>query len=238
MRGKEYDVIAALAVERVDSIDNTDGEEHGEEVDKCRHVATKVVRAYCECRAGAGGGCHHVAQLLQLTRLLQLTELELSQWNPKSPTSVACRWVLTHCGAGRDKQRNIMHCKPMENVVKSMRMLRDPKKHPFKGGVDESVHTRGVVAMDRADDYNAHPDLGMYSGPRRTFNQGATISKAQVAKLNKFIDGERKEFKRETDDGEPLPSDFSEVCADFLPAKSRRCEARGGEGGYFACTSP
>ena len=36
-----------------------------------------------------GGGCHHVCQLLQLARLLQLTEVELSQWNPLSPNSVA-----------------------------------------------------------------------------------------------------------------------------------------------------
>ena len=95
MRDVQYEVAAALGVEKVDEIDNTnnvDDSEGGVEVDTCRYVATRVIRAPCTCQAGAGGGCHHMCQLLQLTRLLQLTEVELEYWNPKSPTSVACQW--------------------------------------------------------------------------------------------------------------------------------------------------
>ena len=42
-----------------------------------------------------------------------------------------------------------MHGKPMEEIVKSMRSLRDPKKHQFVGGPYEPVLTQGFVATDR-----------------------------------------------------------------------------------------
>ena len=67
MRDVQYEVAAALEVEKVDEIDNTnnvDDSEGGVEVDTCRYVATKVIRASCTCQAGAGGCCHHVCHLL------------------------------------------------------------------------------------------------------------------------------------------------------------------------------
>ena len=42
-----------------------------------------------------------------------------------------------------------MHVEPMEEIVKSMRSLRDPKKHQFVGGPYEPVLTQGFVATDR-----------------------------------------------------------------------------------------
>ena len=56
---RTYEVAAALEVEKVDEIDNTNNvadSEGGFEVDTCRYVTTKVIRASCTCQAGAGGG--------------------------------------------------------------------------------------------------------------------------------------------------------------------------------------
>ena len=58
MRDAQYEVAAALKVGKVDEIDNTnnvDDSEGGVEVDTCRYVTTKVIRASCTCQAGAGG---------------------------------------------------------------------------------------------------------------------------------------------------------------------------------------
>lgn len=209
-------------MEKVTDVDNTnnpDDSERGDEADTCRYVATKVVVASCECQSGAGGGCHHVCQLLQLTRLLQLTEVELATWNPKSPTSVACHWVLKHCGAGRSKEHNIMHRVPMQKIAQNMRTLRDPKKHPFTGGEDEAVETRGVVAMDRAGEYSAHPDYGVWADKKRRYETGDTLSQSAYKKFAKFVDSQRKEYKRETSLGVTLESIKSKVCIDVLPPR-------------------
>lgn len=220
MRDVQYEVSAALEVEKVDEVDNTgniDDSEGVVDADTCRYVATKVIRASCTCQSGAGGGCHHVCQLLQLTRLLQLTEIELGSWNPKSPTSVACQWVLKNCGAGRNREQNIMHCEPMEDIARSLRTLRDPKTHPFMGG--EPVKTRGVVAINRADDYSSHPDFGVWAEPKRIFDQGGPHNQLECVRLKKLVDGQRREFKRFKPDGRPSASVFSEVCLDRLPPK-------------------
>ena len=46
--------------------------------DRSRLVATEVADAICTCVVGLTSGCHHVCQLLlQLVRLLQMTNIEL-----------------------------------------------------------------------------------------------------------------------------------------------------------------
>lgn len=79
MRDKTYLVQADLNVERVDDV--RPALESDEEGVVQRLVATGVQRAWCECQSGAGGGCHHCCQLLQLVRLLQLTERDLETWD-------------------------------------------------------------------------------------------------------------------------------------------------------------
>lgn len=221
MRPLEYEISAALEVERVLEVDNTGGSEGGQAVDTARYVATQVVHASCGCHSGAGAGCHHVCQLLQLTRLLQLAEVELSQWNPLSPTSVACKWILDHCGAGRDKNLNVLHRLPLGKIAQSMRTLRDPKKHPFEGCAEDFVETRGVVAMNRADEYNPHPGVGKWTERQSKFAEGATFTQAQQAKFASFLDKGRKQVTRKTAEGDPLPSEMSSLCIDVNKTKTR-----------------
>lgn len=224
MKDVQYEVTVALEVEKVAEIDNTDNiddSEIGVEID------TEVVRASCACQSGAGGGCHHVCQLLQLTRLLQLTENELDTWNPKSPTSVACKWVLSHCGAGRDKDHNIFHRKPMQTIAQDLRTLRDPKKHPFRGSVheagsvDEPVESRRVVAMDRGEAYSPHPDFDVWAESKIIFDQGGPHSRIEHGHLMTFVDGQRRLIERFDPDGIPLPPYLSEACIDVLPPDVR-----------------
>ena len=59
MRDVQYEVAAALEVEKVDEIDNTNNVDDSEgafEVDTCRYEDTKGFRACCTCQARAGGG--------------------------------------------------------------------------------------------------------------------------------------------------------------------------------------
>ena len=210
MRKVQYEVNAAIQVGRGLATKGSNAPEEGDDGGEYRLVATKVIFASCECQSGAGGGCHHVCQLLQLTRLLTLTEDELRTWNPHTPTSVACRWILQHCGARRNAEHNIWHRKPVAEIIRGLRVLRDPKNHPFSGAVDEQAQTRGVVAMDRVNDYSAHPDHGKWSRAKKHFDEGKTLSHSAWEKLQVFIDGERDWGANDT-----------RVAIDLLPPKLR-----------------
>lgn len=48
--------------------------------ERSRLVATENVDAFCTCLVGLPGGCHHVCQLLQVVRLLQMAARELSEF--------------------------------------------------------------------------------------------------------------------------------------------------------------
>lgn len=137
-------VKADVCVERVEW-DSSEGDPDHESAGDSSHggrstgalvrlVATSVIAASCQCQSGAGGGCHHVCQLLQLVRLLQLTERELLTWDPASPTSVACRWILNNCGGGRGSEDDVFRNKPLTLVAEEIRKLRDPKRVPLPGG--------------------------------------------------------------------------------------------------------
>lgn len=194
MRDKTYTVQADLKVERVEGGESAFGGDEAEVVQ--RLVATRVQRAWCQYQSGAGGGCHHCCQLLQLVRLLQLTEHELETWNPMLPTSVACKWILKNCG-GRRGDSDIFHRKPVAEVAHTLRTLRDPKRKTLTGGEKEPAHTKGVVAMDRRNEYSSHPDHGKWAGRRQHFDEGISYSATQWAKLSRFVDGERVRKGRE-----------------------------------------
>lgn len=200
MRDKEYLVQADVRVERVDVVaqhpdvnegDSTSSDGRSDDDIRRRLVATCVEAAWCQCQSGAGGGCHHVCQLLQLVRLLQLTEHELETWDPDSPTSVACQWILRHCGGGRNTEFDIFNGATVREVVGELRTLRDPKRVPFGGGGDDVPSTRGVVAMDRRTEFSSHPDHGKWASAREDFDGGESMSHAQWDMLSRFIDGER-----------------------------------------------
>lgn len=96
-------------------------------------MATAVIAAWCQCRSGTAGGCHHVSQLLQLARLLELSENELEMWDPDSPTSVACKWMLKHCRAKRGTESDIFRHATGNQVAVALRQVRDPKRVTLGG---------------------------------------------------------------------------------------------------------
>lgn len=119
MKDVEYLVKADVRVERVDVVSGPSGggESDGSEATARRLVATAVVAAWCECTSGAAGGCHHVCQALHLARLLRLTEHELETWDPESPTSRACQWILEHCGGRRGTEFDIFHRATVKEIA-------------------------------------------------------------------------------------------------------------------------
>ena len=155
-----------------------------------------------------------MCQLIQLARLLQLTEVELNFWDPTSPTSVACQWVRKNCGAGRNKAKHILHSLPMDKTATTLRTLRDPKVHQFRGV--EAVKPQGVVALNRADGYSAHPDFGVWAEAKSRSDKGGHHNQLERARLSEFVDGKEKEIECCNGFGE-LDIILSEACIDVLP---------------------
>lgn len=203
MHDVEYKVQAAVRVERVDMLpeepeDGVSSDNNSDAAPTTRLVATDVIAAWCECQSGRGGGCHHVCQILQLTRLLSLTDAQLKMWNPDSPTSRACKWIRQNCGVRRGTESDFFHLAPLIDIAVYLRQLRDPKKVALAGGEDEAAKTAGVVAMDRRRDFSSHPDHGVWAEAHGHFQEGKSLSRRQWDLLSKFVDGERVRDKRGT----------------------------------------
>ena len=109
----------------------------------------------------------------------------------------------------------------MDKIATTLRTLRDPKAHQVRGF--EAVKTRGVVALNRADGYSAHPDFGAWAKANSLFDKGGHHNQFEQARLSKFLDGQRREIERCNGLGEPEIL-FSEACIDVLPPKGIRCE--------------
>lgn len=128
---------------------------------------------------------------LHLVRLLQLTEHELEAWDPKSPTSVACQWILENCRGRRGTEFDVFKGATVKDIAVKLRQLRDPKRAPLEGGVGEEVKTQGVVAMDRRGEFSSHPNYGRWASARQHFDEGKSLSRAQWDLLSTFVDEER-----------------------------------------------
>ena len=71
--------------------------------------------------------------------------------------------------------------------------------------------TRGVVAMDRRNDFSSHPSYGAWADTDRHFQEGASLSRRQWELLSEFVDGERVEDRRGDD----------RIALDVLPPRLR-----------------
>lgn len=67
--------------------------------------------------------------------------------------------------------------------------------------------------------YIAHPDYGVWADKKRRYETGDTLSQSAYKKFAKFVDSQRKEYKRETSLGVTLESIKSKVCIDVLPPR-------------------
>ena len=104
------------------------------------------------------GGCHHVFQLLQVVRLLQMTARELSEFDLDTVTGRACMWLLKHSNSGRDPAHNMFFRMRLPQIAQDMRNLRDLQRPEVGSDDEESASTRGIVAEDRSQGFNLHPE--------------------------------------------------------------------------------
>lgn len=95
MRAGEYDVYTmaraakllyatAVTAEGAWRMEDDRGNEDPSTGERPRLVAKEVIDAFCTCQAGRAGGCHHVSQLVQVMRLLQMSATELRAWEPEN----------------------------------------------------------------------------------------------------------------------------------------------------------
>ena len=180
-----------------------------------RMVATRVLAAYCECKAGADSQCHHVAMALYLGRLLQLSSDEIRLLNPVTSTARTCQWILNHCKGGRGAADNYWWGRTLPEVHVEFSRMRDPKlKGLASDMVGEPEQTAGVVQVDRIAGYSPHPSLGPWAEKRRHFDEGISISSLQSESFGKFFASVREakkkghRSKRTTAGNVPLAIDF------------------------------
>ncbi|CAN0383635.1 unnamed protein product, partial [Scytosiphon promiscuus] len=83
----------------------------------------KVLSALCECPAGLGGGCSHVAMVLFLGRLLQMNNKELASFNPSTCTGRACAWIMQHSKGSRSADECVLYGKPLNEGTSIIRGL-------------------------------------------------------------------------------------------------------------------
>lgn len=186
MREEMYKAHVALAVQslepRVGCATGADDEIPDDlaAADSVRLVATRVERAFCQCTAGRGGGCHHVAMLLQLVRLLRMTDRELSDHDKESVTGRSCQWILDHCRGGRMAELNIWWRLPIGQITHGLRPLRNPKGRRLAFDTSTPCGTRGVVQIDREESYCPFSCEARHARWREHFYEGRTISAASM----------------------------------------------------------
>lgn len=130
-----------------------------------------ILRALCECRAGAGRKCHHVAMVLQLLRLLRMTGMELDLWDPTTVTWRSCQWLLNHQVGGKGAADNIFWGMTLPEMARKCRQTRDAKGSPMFSAA--RPQTKGVVSVNREADFDGYPQGGGLgaegSAPRSEF---------------------------------------------------------------------
>ena len=102
----------------------------------------------------------------------------------------------------------------MDKIATNLRTLRDPKDRQFRGS--EAVKTRGVVSLNRADGYSAHPDFCGWAEAKSLFDKGGHHNQLEGARLSKFVDGQRREIERFNREGESEII-LSEACINVFP---------------------
>lgn len=157
MENIEYNAYVVLEVMRVEGETNFGvdhiGQSDGSPPD-FRMLATRVSAAYCECKAGADSQCHHIAMVLQLGRLLQMSLSEPREHQPVTATGRACQWILDHCKGGRAAGTNEWWGRTLPELFVEYSKMRDPKKKGVGCVSDGVEQTAGVVQIDRLRAYS------------------------------------------------------------------------------------
>lgn len=142
-----------------------------------RLLATRVVSALCQCKAGRKGLCHHVCMILQLMRLLQMSVQQVNDFNPVTSTGRPCQWILNHCRGGREGEENTWWGMVLPEMAAASREIRDPRGQE-RFGEDTPVKTRGVVVGNRQD-FVPYPAGGVWAERREHHVDGRSISLKQ-----------------------------------------------------------
>lgn len=197
MESHSYNVYVRLEVMRVASettgvaanaMDRGDSEEgEADAYGSARMVATRVLAALCECQSGADAHCHHIAMLLQLIRLLQMSTREISEFDPTTVTGRDCQWIMNHAKGGREAETNFWWGLTFPEVHVEYSKMRDPKGQLAGSFQESSVQTAGVVQGDRVSSFNPHPGFGRWAEHRQHFDEGISISAKQSVEFGKFF---------------------------------------------------
>lgn len=194
MESHSYNVYFRMEVMRVASegvdaneMDRGDTDEEGADAfQAARMVATRVLAALCECQSGADAHCHHIAMLLQLLRLLQMSSREISEFDPTTVTGRDCQWIMNHAKGGREAEHNVWWGLTFPEVHVEYSKMRDPKGQ-LVGSTEGPLQTAGVVQGDRLTKFNPHPGLGGWAEARQHFDEGTSISEDQNVAFGQFF---------------------------------------------------
>lgn len=179
-----HDTAEAVAVREAPSPDQEGLGELGGPGSTARRLATVILRALCECRAGRSGKCHHAAMVLQLLRLLGMTGRELEAWDPTTVTGRTCQWLLNHQSSGRGPGENVFWGMTLPEMAQECRKTRDPKGSPMFS--DAPSQSRGVVSINRESDFNGYPQGGAWAEKAAHHLEGDSLSATQKSNYDTF----------------------------------------------------
>ncbi len=219
MNEKWYHVYLKIALQQADVQHPPSPDQQEAHAQPVRFLATAVLRALCECRAGRGGKCHHVAMVLQLIRLLGMTGRELESWDPTTVTGRTCQWLLNHQIGGRGPDDNAFWGMTLPEMAQHCRKIRDPKGSPmFSEAVRQS---RGVVSVNRESDFNGYPQGGGWADKAAHHLAGESISVSQKTNYDIFSAWVKEAGHREEEGrrglGYATTPELRKVASDVLP---------------------
>ena len=124
------------------------GQEHESRISQqARLVTVSILHAVCGCKSGLSGNCHHVQALLQLVRVLSLSDFEQTQREALTCTGAVCTWLWDHQRGG--KEHSIFWGQRLGDIPSLMGGAKNPRNQPL--GISGSVRSESGGSNGKKD---------------------------------------------------------------------------------------
>ena len=105
------------------------GQQHDSRLSQqARLVTVTILHAVCGCKSGLSGNCHHVQTLLQLVRVLSLSDFERTQREALTCTGAVCTWLWDHQRGG--KEHSIFWGQRLGDIPSLVGGAKNPRNQP------------------------------------------------------------------------------------------------------------
>ena len=95
---------------------------------QARLITVSILHAVCGCKSGLSGNCHHVHTLLQLIRVLTLSDFEQTQGEALTCTGQLCDWLWNHQKGG--SEHSVFWAQPVSHMTSLYDGAKNPRNQP------------------------------------------------------------------------------------------------------------